>query len=150
MTAAERASYAARKRWDAFRDARNDAQHHRSLSATGVAEFRSVEPSTPPLSHEDAAIREMRRIIDDPKALDTSKVAAARALSLLMDEGKGSQSDEVALWLACRDTIALLPTEEKLRWLLGELGEPLPDWLPPEERDDQRDGADVALLDGAA
>ena len=64
----------------------------------------------------------MRRIIDDPNALDTSKVQAARALALLTEEHSGRRSTKESEWLAVREALEQLPVEDRLQFLRAEMG----------------------------
>ena len=142
MNASERATYAARKRWDAKRDARHDAKHERSSSPDGEGRFGSAEPSAPREGNAEAAVREMRRIIDDPKALDTSKVQAARALALLEDQRTAGHTDRASVFLAQRAMLEALPPHDRLAWLREDYGGG--DALI---EDDDLDLADLAILE---
>lgn len=71
-------------------------------------------------------------------ALPSDRIRAADALARLERAELEEQSDEVALWLARRDTLLTIPPQQRLEWLLGVMregstGDDDGEWLAPPE-----------------
>jgi hypothetical protein len=85
----------------------------------------------------------LEAISRDPKAPASSRVQAARALQEA-DRAQGGSTKERE-WLAMRDALLTIPSEDRLRWLLGEIGKP---GRPAVEAEDATEADQPDLGDG--
>jgi len=74
--------------------------------------------------------------------LSSDRIRAATELARAERAEHEQVTDEVALWLARRDTIALLPPQEALGWLLGEMAREEEGQSSEVEEDDE-EGHDI-------
>jgi hypothetical protein len=158
MNPSERASYAARKRWDARRmreempadagaDARHDARQGAPMTSTAQALYGLSTPVSGVAPHESQTAASRAVLVgirDNPKALPSDRIRAVDLLHRLDSGTDSAQVDAAAEWLAMGEALSLLPVRERLAFLSRAAGLPplrLPDGMA--ESDDA-----VETLDG--